>query len=182
MDVKAWDLLAEQCSCLPGGTYISITGMMRVSNWLDKVSGSPRYKMYIRANEIGLSSFEMPMDPQVSSYTGACQLQLRGSFAAEVLVGSVTRKIIYSHSLGKSFQDQSIQKVLCLDLKTEALVLAPFKIVHVNFNARIVNATDFPINDRFWRPPIPPVKFFKQPKQWLRHSEDFFIKIHICRI
>lgn len=51
--VEVWDRLAEQCNTyLRKGSRVLISGSLRTDTWTDKETGQPRYKTYVRADEV----------------------------------------------------------------------------------------------------------------------------------
>lgn len=53
ISVEAWERLAELCnSYLHKGSRVFISGTLRSDSWTDKESNQPRYKTYVRADDV----------------------------------------------------------------------------------------------------------------------------------
>lgn len=51
--VEAWERLAELCnSYLAKGQRARVSGSLRTDKWIDKESGQPRYRTFVRADEV----------------------------------------------------------------------------------------------------------------------------------
>ncbi len=51
--IEAWDRLAEVCNTnLQKGRRVRVVGSLRSDSWTDKETGQPRYRTFVRADEI----------------------------------------------------------------------------------------------------------------------------------
>ncbi len=51
--VETWERLAESCnSYLHKGSRVRIIGSLRTDTWVDRDTGQPRYKTYVRADDV----------------------------------------------------------------------------------------------------------------------------------
>lgn len=53
LQIESWDRLAERCgTMLHKGSRVRVTGSLRTDSWNDRETGQPRYKTFVRADDV----------------------------------------------------------------------------------------------------------------------------------